>query len=411
MSKISQSTIQFIRNAIESPNDALILAGLHTLEDVTNSPRSIMHILNLPCPFSFGQWNLQFRQYTRSNQKFVWLWVLGRFAEIGVEWAMELRELTLAGHSLYTLPYNIGSLCKVELLDLSQNSLDDLPKSINSMRRLKKLYIHDNEFSYIPDWVEDLELDLLYAVGNPLRQIPKGVQAFAMDDDLWGRLHDNLDRLTGLKSMLFQGIPFPCDHRWMEKQKQLQRMSFADCLLWTLPSGLMHCTKLEHLSVTDSDIFTLGDEVAFFPILKSLHLEFVSIKRLPKGLENCRELQSVSVVDAEMSRFPSCLQRLRELESIDFCGNSIHRIPKWIGKLKKLKSISFRNNELSDLPASFERLTSLYTLDLSGNLLARVPDALYQLPQLRRLILTDNNLSVSDVFKLQAALPDCVIQF
>ena len=411
MSKISQNTIQFIRNAIESSSNALLLAGLHTLEGVTESPRLIMHILNLPCLSSFEQWRVQFRASIHSNQKFVWLWVLARFAEVGVEWAYELKELTVAGRSLYTLPYNLGSLSNVELLDVSQNSLDDLPKSIRGMSRLKKLYIHDNEFSYIPDWVEELELDLLYVVGNPLRQIPKAVQAFSMDADLWSRLHDNLGQLTNLRTMLFQGIPFPCDHRWVAKQKRLLSIEFADCLMWTLPSALLQCRELEHLKITDMDIFGLGDEVAFFSNLKSLHLEFSSMRSLPKGLENCQELQSIRVLDSELSRLPSCLQRLRKLEGIDFCGNGIHRIPKWIGKLKKLKSISFRNNELSDLPASFERLTALETLDLSGNLLTKVPDSLYQLSQLQHLRLKDNNLPLSEVFKLQAALPNCVIQF
>ena len=48
MARISQQTIDFIRKAIVSDHDALMLAGLHTLEGVTRDPKLMMQILRLP---------------------------------------------------------------------------------------------------------------------------------------------------------------------------------------------------------------------------------------------------------------------------------------------------------------------------------------------------------------------------
>ena len=411
MARISQQTIDFIRKATISPHDALMLAGLHTLEGVTQDPVLMMQILRLPTPSNYQQWIQVFTSSRDSTRRFVWLWVLARLAELNVSWAVELNELSIPGSSIYRLPYNIGSLSNVQLLDVSQNNLNELPKSIRNMKHLRMLYIHDNEFSYIPDWIEEFTLDLLYAVGNPLQQIPRGIQAFAMDSILWTKLHQELTQLTDVRSMLFQGLPFPCDQRWLAKQTHLQRITFDDCYLWKIPSALEHCNQLEHLRVTGSEDFSLGDEVAFFPQLKTLMLEFGTMRNLPKGLGYCKGLKQVQMSYHEVTRIPSCLQRLRQLERLNFEGNTIHTIPQWFGRLRLLKSVSLRKNDLSTLPSQFGNLNNLEVLDLSDNLFHSLPECLFELTGLRKLNLVRNPISTGDIVKLQCALPDCDITF
>ena len=110
-----------------------------------------MHILRLTLPQGYDDWFATFESFSNSNQRFVWLWVLGRLAELEVAWARDLTELSVPGCSLYRLPYNIGSLTNVLVLDVSRNNLIELPKSMKQMHRLRRLYIHDNEFAYIPE--------------------------------------------------------------------------------------------------------------------------------------------------------------------------------------------------------------------------------------------------------------------
>ena len=411
MARISQQTIDFIRKATISPHDALMLAGLHTLEDVTQDPKLMMQILRLPTPSNYQQWTQAFTSGRDSTQRFVWVWVLARFAELNVSWAVELKELSISGSSIYRLPYNIGSLSNVQLLDVSQSNLNELPKSIRNMKQLKMLYIHDNEFSYIPDWIEGLALDLLYAVGNPLQQIPRGVQAFGMDPVLWSKLHQELYNLNNLHSMLFQCLPFPCDHRWLAKQTNLNRITFDDCYLWKIPSALEHCNQLEHLRVTGSEDFSLGDEVAFFPQLKTLTLEFGTMRNLPKGLGHCKSLKQIQMSYHELTRIPACIQRLRQLERVKFEGNTIHTVPQWFGRLRLLKRVSLRKNDLSTLPSQLGMLKNLEVLNLSDNLFHSLPDCLFELTGLRTLNLVRNPIPTGDIVKLQCALPDCNIIF
>lgn len=411
MAKISQETINFIRKATISHHDRLMLAGLHTLEGVTSDSKLMMHILRLTHPLSFQQWVQSFESSSNTTQRFVWLWVLGRFAELNISWAVELTELSIPGSTLYRLPYNIGSLNNIRLLDVSQNNLNELPKSICSMTSLRKLYIHDNEFSFIPDWIEELELDLLYAVGNPLQQIPRGIQAFAVDPVLWTGLHQDLAHLTNLRSMLFQSLPFACDQGWLANQTNLQRIAFDDCSIWKIPRSLEHCNQIEFLKVTGSEDFSLGDEVAFFPKLKNLVLSFGTLKSLPKGVGHCSNLQQLEVSFHEMKRVPACIQRLRVLEVLNIKGNAIQTIPEWFGRLKRLRSLSLRQNDLSTLPKQFGMLKNLEMLDLSDNLFRSLPACLFELTGLKRLKLVRNAISVGDIVKLQCALPDCDITF
>jgi len=411
MAKISQETINFIRKATISHHDPLMLAGLHTLEGITSDSRLMMHILRLTHPFDFQQWLQSFQSSSSTTQRFVWLWVLGRFAELNVSWAVELTELTIANSSLYRLPYNIGSLNNICLLDVSQNNLNELPKSIRDMKSLRNLYIHDNEFSYIPDWIEDLELDLLYAVGNPLQQIPRGIQAFAVDPVLWTNLHQDLAQLTNLRSMLFQSLPFACDQGWLAKQTDLKRIAFDDCALWKIPRSLEHCNQIEFLKVTGAEDFSLGDEIAFFPYLKALVLSFGTLKNLPKGVGHCPNLRQLEVSFHELTRVPSCVQRLRGLEVLNIKGNAIHTIPQWFGRLKRLKSVSLRQNALYTLPKQFGMLQNLEVLDLSENLFGSLPDCLFELTGLKKLNLVRNTISAGDILRLQCALPDCEITF
>ena len=96
-----------------------------------------------------------------------------RLAEIKIEEAERsgIKEFSLVGMGLTSLPVSIGKLTQLEVLDLHQNSLEKLPESVAQLTRLISLDISNNKFSDLQKFI--IQLDRLKEINldnNPLNQ-------------------------------------------------------------------------------------------------------------------------------------------------------------------------------------------------------------------------------------------------
>ena len=412
MGHLSNLTIIFIRNSLLKVELNSKKVALQTLSDATDSIEETLEVLCVPRPNNYKEWQTLFsKSNNHSCNRYVWLWLLGRLSELGEPWACAIEELTITNKGLYELPDNIGRLQNLTLLDVSYNQLEDLPKSILEMDKLRRLYINDNEFTFLPDWIAHLKLDLLYAVGNPLRQIPRNSLSLALDEGLWLKLHDQLKACTKMRSILLQSIPFPTEYKWIGKQKRLMDIEISNCMMWILPSSLWHCTRLRSLKIIECPITEIGDGIRKLSELRQLVVEATDIKTLPKSIVDCTSLTFVEVSCGELSRFPPPLQHVTPLEYLDLRLNSISKIPKWISKLQSLRTLQCSGNHISVLPKELGDLSTLLNLHLSANNLTEIPDWMYRMTHLRRLHIRDNDIPIEQIWRLQCALPNCVIQF
>uniref|UniRef100_A0A8B9NRJ5 Leucine rich repeat containing 28 n=1 Tax=Apteryx owenii TaxID=8824 RepID=A0A8B9NRJ5_APTOW len=141
---------------------------------------------------------------------------------------------TLVRQPLYCNVYSIGSLVKLQFLDLSDNALEIVCPEIGRLRSLRHLRLANNQLKYLPAEVGDLrELQTLDISTNRLITLPE-------------RLHMCLS---------------------------LQYLTADRNHLWCVPRHLCQLPSLNELSMA-------GNRLAFLP----LDLNFLTPISLPKSL-------------------------------------------------------------------------------------------------------------------------------
>ena len=159
---------------------------------------------------------------------------------------------------LRRIPDTIGSLQKLETLDLSGNSLTALPEAIGDLKALKVLRLAGCPLTALPESIRQLEnLEILDLSGCPLKQLP-----------------DCLGGLKRLRSMIFE------TWRW------------GGSTLAVLPKSLGDLVSLKELDLSGTEVTTLPATVGRLRCLKKLSLPS-SITRLPLelGLLSLDELE------------------------------------------------------------------------------------------------------------------------
>uniref|UniRef100_A0A8B9WPF5 Leucine rich repeat containing 28 n=1 Tax=Bos mutus grunniens TaxID=30521 RepID=A0A8B9WPF5_BOSMU len=145
-----------------------------------------------------------------------------------------LVELYLHSNNIVVVPEAIGSLVKLQCLDLSDNALEIVCPEIGRLRALRHLRLANNQLQFLPPEVGDLkELQTLDISTNRLLTLPE-------------RLHLCLS---------------------------LQYLTVDRNRLWCVPRHLCQLPSLNELSMA-------GNRLAFLP----LDLDFLSPVSLPRSL-------------------------------------------------------------------------------------------------------------------------------
>ena len=128
-------------------------------------------------PQSLEELKSQFPFDDHPQYGFLWLWILGELAGLGVEWAVNLKGLT-ANFDLTEIPDNIGNLRNLQELNLNGNSLDQLPETIGNLENLLALYLGNNYLESLPETIGNLKnLETLELYYNHLDTLPESFGA------------------------------------------------------------------------------------------------------------------------------------------------------------------------------------------------------------------------------------------
>ncbi|CAI5962628.1 unnamed protein product [Closterium sp. NIES-65] len=217
-----------------------------------------------------------------------------------------LRELTISDReNLANLPDGFNSLTSLQRLTISQGKLTSLPETFGELPALTSLSLDLPELTHLPD-------------------------SFCL--------------LTALKILNLTNC------------KALRR----------LPSRLSGLTALQSLSVFNSPILKLSEDIGDLTNLQTFHL---------------------NIVHAEL---PSNLTRLSSLTSLQIFQSTLSELPEGIGKLRNLRVLFLLpdSNALPDykLPESVTDLVSLEILKVGC--LTAMPRSLSSLVRLRELMLS-----------------------
>ncbi|XP_051235925.1 leucine-rich repeat serine/threonine-protein kinase 1 isoform X2 [Dicentrarchus labrax] len=243
---------------------------------------------------------------------------------------------------------------RITHLDLSSNSLAALPSVVPwGLIHLHTLDLSDNLLEELPAAPNSQEvicsrLRQVNLSQNQLTSLPSGL------------LHlTRIQRLSAAKNQLTVLFDIPTTTNWIGLRK-LEELDVSDNCLSSLPSAVMHCLKsLSFLNVCRNKLSSFPDPWAC-------------------PLKQCRASSNV------IESLPNTISIFwrTQLQEVDFSDNSLNELPSYIFELEALVSLRLCGNHIATLPAPNKwKCSQLRTLDLSRNQLGKTEEG----PKSRRL--------------------------
>nr|KYP73569.1 LRR receptor-like serine/threonine-protein kinase GSO2 [Cajanus cajan] len=347
-----------------------------------------------------------------------------------------LQVLSLSdSHFSGRIPYHLGNLTKLLLLDFSFNSLlyaDDF-NWISQLSSLQYLYMSDvhlenglqapflDAFQNMTSLAEsDLSYNNLNSIPFWLRTCINLLNLYVNSNALYGSLPSALQNLTSLISLDLSENNFDYVPSWLDMSKNnIQGDAFGSsirsgCIRYDLmqldlsnnefndglPAWLGKLENLRDLLIYDSNL------VGALPcamITKLVNLENLVLfnNNLTGSLPDCiGQLVNLNTLLLSSNHFhgviPRSLEQLVSLKYLDLTRNSLNgTIPQNIGHLKNLITLYLSENILHGNIPRIGQLLNLQNLDMSLNYLESLVSDITWPKQLVYLNLTNNHITGS----------------
>ncbi|CAN4108761.1 unnamed protein product [Withania somnifera] len=305
-----------------------------------------------------------------------------------------LEYLDLGGNDFQGLatPTFLGSLEKLQYLNLSRSSLLGIPPSFGNLSNLQHLNLR--AYSYPYDTVESSFIkDLNWVSGlSSLKYLDLSHVNLSLATH-WLESFNKLPFLVtlSLQSSNLHHLPYSFPN-WNMTSLSYLYLSGNNFVNSVLPKWLSNATTLETLDIAINNIEGPISNVEWGKLcnLQSLYLTqnkiSGDISRVVEGFSSCSNTT---------------------LEFLGLAGNGLTgQFPDSLGHLKNLRMISISFNQISGtIPTSIEQLSKLEILDLGQNQLrGALPESIFNLTELTQLFLATNdwegNLSHNDFARL-----------
>ncbi|KAM9765342.1 leucine-rich repeat serine/threonine-protein kinase 1 [Menidia menidia] len=231
---------------------------------------------------------------------------------------------------------------RITHLDLSSNSLAALPSVVPwGLIHLKTVDLSSNALKELPVALNSQDvicsgLQQVNLCQNQLKSLPTGL------------LHlTRLQKLSAAKNQLTVLFELPDGVNWIGLRK-MEELDVSDNLIKSLPTVVMHCLKsLSSLDVSGNSLSSFPDPWAC--PLKRCKCSGNLIEHLPNTISIFwrTQLQEVDFSDNRLTELPSYIFELEAVSSLRLCGNRIATLPapnKW--KCSKLRSLDLSRNQL-----------------------------------------------------------------
>ncbi|XP_020210302.1 receptor-like protein EIX2 [Cajanus cajan] len=334
-----------------------------------------------------------------------------------------LQVLSLSdSHFSGRIPYHLGNLTKLLLLDFSFNSLlyaDDF-NWISQLSSLQYLYMSDVHLGKAQNLLQALnslpsllEIELMNCTLNKLH-IHQHVKATNLsrleilnlaENGLQAPFLDAFQNMTSLaESDLsynnLNSIPF-----WLRTCINLLNLYVnSNALYGSLPSALQNLTSLISLDLSENNFDYVPSWLGELKSLQYFDLSGNNVNHIEGSLTsilgNCCHLQTLDMSknniqgDAFGSSIRSGCIRY-DLMQLDLSNNEFNDgLPAWLGKLENLRDLLiYDSNLVGALPcAMITKLVNLENLVLfNNNLTGSLPDCIGQLVNLNTLLLSSNH--------------------
>ncbi|ETN12045.1 hypothetical protein PPTG_09694 [Phytophthora nicotianae INRA-310] len=311
-----------------------------------------------------------------------------------------LRELTLPGQFLASIPDFVGILKELQILDFRDNRLESISSALGNLKNLRALNLSDNllrdaSFMGADDMWSQLEvLRDLRLSGNKLTSLPSALVAIP-----------NLEILD-LSRNAIQSIRGDVMKLWKGRSRLITLDLYANALS-TLPEEIhVLFGTLRRLLLHQNQMSSLPNSIGELLRLEEMTLsqnqltgESLSSYPLPEGhsaislaQNQLRVLPRLVVVHVEGKGPPKPVNT--SVTSVDVRGNRLRNVVNWSPiVLANCQALHLQNNCLRELPDDFfVALPALRVCELQSNQLRLLPVGIAECKQLRILHVNDNCL-------------------
>ncbi|XP_071448041.1 leucine-rich repeat-containing protein 47-like [Hetaerina americana] len=190
-----------------------------------------------------------------------------------------------------------------------------------------------------------------------------------------------------------------------------------------LDNSIFTLGNLNYLSITETCLNILSDEIGNLNNLSTLVLHSNRLTKLPSTIGQLQKLKMLDVSRNQLSVLPEEISDLTQLTSLNLATNCLVSLPSFERNVKlghldvswncledfpdvchaslgTLADIKLNGNKIKEIPSSIAILSSLKLLNLSDNSIKVVPAELADAPKLKELALKDNKLSDKRLVKL-----------
>lgn len=239
-----------------------------------------------------------------------------------------ILALDLAGQKLKRIPNLIGSLPKLEHLNLWNNNLISLPGSIESLSKLKSLYLDWNKFTTIPEikW-ERLESLINLNLNNNfmLREIPDSL--FKLAKNNFSEAYIKEGTISGEASVLGL-LEFFTGMKLKKIEIDDQIYTHYACNYKVNNKGHVIGIYLYGYPIFQTCIFP--KHICLLESLEELILRDQNIRQIPEDIGNIKSLKKLDLIKNRINSLPKTMEKLVNLEFLDISGNQIQKIPKFL---------------------------------------------------------------------------------
>ncbi|KAE9047076.1 hypothetical protein PR003_g301 [Phytophthora rubi] len=335
-----------------------------------------------------------------------------------------LRELTLSGQVLPSIPDFVGSLKELQVLDLRDNRIVTISSMLGTLQTLRRLDLSDNllrdaSFAQADEVWSQLEvLTDLRLGGNKLTSLPSALVTIPSLTTL-DLSRNSLRTIRGEVVQHWKGrsrlvtldlhanslTTLPEDIHVLFGT--LRRLILHQNHLVSLPSRITELIRLEELSLSQNQL--AGESLASYPLpegLSAISLAHNQLRVAPclvvvhtegKGPPPNRN-SSVTTIDLRGNRLRSAVDWsplvLASCQSLHLQNNGLRELPDgFFRALPALRVCELQCNQLRTLPVGITECTQLRILDVHDNCLQKLPKELVQLTSLEVLNAAENDLT------------------
>jgi len=275
----------------------------------------------------------------------------------------ELAEILINYFCLIYLQKTIWRLkisienCKIVELDFLFKGLTRLPEPIKYLKFLKKLVLRYNQLTVIPDWIGSLiKLESLNLNINNIIELPR-----------------TIGNLISLKELFLWKNELSLLPDSIGSLRSLETLNLRLNQINSLPYSFGNLKNLKELNIHDNRLNSIPESIGKLKSLEILNLSWNELIDIPESIGSLQSLKSLDLERNKLSSLPSSLGNLYSLKKLNLNDNKLTEIPQSIGNLKNLEIISLSRNNLSELPNSINSLTSLKEIYLAENNIKSIP--------------------------------------